>query len=309
LTVINSTISGNVTRSSDDPGGISGGGGISSFFGGTLTLRNSTISNNTARDFFQGVGVGGGILSPLSGRGTTELTHTIVVGNSADDDTFADCGESLTSLGHNLVGAGTGCPSDGPGDLTVAPAEVFTTVLGPLQDNGGPTQTHALLPGSPGIDAGKTTCTDASGNPLTTDQRGRPRPVDGNGDGIAACDIGAFEFQAVPVSIDIKPGSLPNPINPNIRGVITVAILTTNTFDATRVDPASVKFGPKGATEAHGAGHTEDVDGDGDLDLVLHFRTQETGIKCGDTSASLIGRTLDGQQIEGTDSIKTVGCK
>jgi hypothetical protein len=88
-----------------------------------------------------------------------------------------------------------------------------------------------------------------------------------------------------------------------------VAILTTKTFDATTVDPASVKFGPKGATEAHGQGHTEDVNGDGQLDLVPHFRTQQTGINCGDTSASLTGKTFDGQAIEGTDSIKTVGCK
>ena len=111
------------------------------------------------------------------------------------------------------------------------------------------------------------------------------------------------------VSIDIHSGSFPNSINPRSKGVILVAILTTDTFDATTVDPLSVQFGPDGAPEAHGRGHTEDVNGDGKKDLVLHFRTQDTGIVCGDTSASLTGEIYSGQAIEGTDSIRTVGCK
>jgi hypothetical protein len=108
---------------------------------------------------------------------------------------------------------------------------------------------------------------------------------------------------------DIKSGSDPNSINLKSRGVIPVAILTTDTFDATSVDPLGITFGPGEAMEAHGRGHVEDVDGDGDWDLVLHFRTKNTGIACGDTSAMLTGTTVDGQPIEGQDSIKTVGCK
>jgi len=111
------------------------------------------------------------------------------------------------------------------------------------------------------------------------------------------------------VAIDIKPGSFPNSVNPKSKDVIPVAILTTDTFDATTVDPLSVNFGPNGATEAHRKGHTEDADGDGDNDLVLHFSIQDTGIQCGDTSASLTGETFGGQAIEGSDSIRTVGCK
>jgi hypothetical protein len=90
--------------------------------------------------------------------------------------------------------------------------------------------------------------------------------------------------------------------------VIPVAILTTDAFDATTVDPLSVRFEPKGATEAHNKGHIEDVNQDGEPDLVLHFRTRATGIKCGDISASLTGETVDGEPIQGSDSIKTVGC-
>lgn len=113
----------------------------------------------------------------------------------------------------------------------------------------------------------------------------------------------------VNVEIDIKPGSFPNSINPRNNGVVPVAILTTATFDATTVNPMSVQFGPNEAGEAHGQGHLEDVDGDGDLDLVLHFRTQAAGIVCGATSASLTGQTFGGQSISGTDSVRTAGCR
>jgi len=111
------------------------------------------------------------------------------------------------------------------------------------------------------------------------------------------------------IAIDIKPDSDPNSINPRSKGVIPVAILTTDTFDASSVDPTTVLFGRTGteATSVHAA--LEDVDGEGDTDLILHFNTQATGIQCGETSASLTGKTFDGQPIEGSDSIRTVGCK
>lgn len=69
--------------------------------------------------------------------------------------------------------------------------------LGPLADNGGPTQTHALPAGSPAIDAGNAGgCRDSLGALLTADQRGFARTVDGDADGTAICDIGAYEFGA-----------------------------------------------------------------------------------------------------------------
>ena len=113
----------------------------------------------------------------------------------------------------------------------------------------------------------------------------------------------------VPVDIDIRPGSFPNSVNPRSTGVISVAVLGTPDFDATTIDPISVAFGPTGAHEAHGMAHIEDADRDGLLDMVLHFRTQESGIQCGDTETSLTGQTVDGVPIEGSDSIRTVGCK
>jgi Protein of unknown function (DUF3344) len=111
------------------------------------------------------------------------------------------------------------------------------------------------------------------------------------------------------IQIDIKPGSFPNSINPRSEGRTPVAILRTDSFDATTVDPATVLFGRTGTEAAPVDSALEDVDGDGDTDMILHFNTKDTGIVCGDTSASLTGETLSGQPIEGSDSIKTVGCK
>lgn len=113
----------------------------------------------------------------------------------------------------------------------------------------------------------------------------------------------------VTVAIDIKPGSFPNSIDPRSIGVIPVAILTTDSFDATTVDPTTVLFGPTGIEAAPVRSALEDVDGDGDTDMVLFFKTRATGIQCGDTSASLTGKTFSGQMIQGSDSIKTAGCK
>ena len=108
--------------------------------------------------------------------------------------------------------------------------------------------------------------------------------------------------------IDIKPDTFPNGIYPRSTGTIPVAILTNTDFHAHTVHPKTVRFGTTGteAPAVHSA--FEDIDKDGDLDLLLHFRIQDTGIRCGDTSASLTGHTTSGQAIRGSDSIVTVGC-
>jgi serine protease len=121
--------------------------------------------------------------------------------------------------------------------------------------------------------------------------------------------IAQLEGIAVEVALDIKLGGFPNPINPRSKGVIPVAILTTETFNATTVNPTTVRFGATGSEAAPVHSTLEDVDGDGNIDMILHFKTQDTGIQCGKTFASLTGQTFDGRAVEGFDSIVTVGCR
>ncbi len=109
------------------------------------------------------------------------------------------------------------------------------------------------------------------------------------------------------VGIDVKPGSEENPINLKSRGVIPVAIYTTEGFDATAVDIETVKFGPGEAPVVHYA--YEDIDDDGDIDLILHFRTQATGIVEDDTEVTLVGETDSGTAFTGTNAIKIVPSK
>ena len=113
------------------------------------------------------------------------------------------------------------------------------------------------------------------------------------------------------VEIDIKPGSDPNSININSMGVVPVAILTTADFDASTVDPSTLSFMAAddiGLSDPNCVRHgLEDVDGDGDLDLVCKFPQKTTWISCGTTQGAIIGETIDGQDIVGFDSINPVG--
>ncbi len=159
-----------------------------------------------------------------------------------------------------------------------------------------------LKAGSPCIDSG----TNSASSLPVLDLDGNPRVINGT------VDMGAYEFsgsQPISVAIDIKPGSFPNSINPRSRGKIPVAILTTDTFDATSVDPTTVRFGVEGTEASPVYFALKDVNGDGKRDMILLFNTEETGIKCGETSASLRGKTFGGQEISGSDSIHIVGCK
>ena len=115
--------------------------------------------------------------------------------------------------------------------------------------------------------------------------------------------------QAAIVLIDIKPGSFPNSINPRSRGVVPVAIRTTDAFHAFTVNPFTVRFGRTGTEAAAKHVTFEDIGRDRKFDMILHFETEDTGIKSGGTSASLTGHTWGGKAIHGSDSIQTVGCK
>ena len=169
VTVTNSTLSGNSATSS---------GGVLLNNGGTVRVTNSTLSGNSAS------GNGGGIFN----AGTLTVTNTIVAGNTAP--TGPDINGAVVSHGHNLIGttSGTlGITSGMNGDLANP-----TPLLSALGSYGGLTQTVALLPGSPAIDAGDdSVCNQMTGAaPVNTqDQRGITRPVG------AHCDIGAFESQ------------------------------------------------------------------------------------------------------------------
>ncbi len=151
-------------------------------------LNNVTITDNTADDDNIGGGDGGGVYFG-GGVPEFEFRNTIIAGN--DDPTSApDCsGSSLTSQDYNLVGDKSGCNfTEQPHDQVGSGVSPIDPKLGPLADNGGPSETHALLTGSPAIDAIPEGGTGYNGAP-PTDQRGVSRPQ------MAACDIGAYEAQ------------------------------------------------------------------------------------------------------------------
>ena len=107
--------------------------------------------------------------------------------------------------------------------------------------------------------------------------------------------------------IDIKPQSDPNSINTFANGVIPVAILGGAGCDIFDIDPDTLAFGPAGASPIHRNGpHVDDANEDGFLDLVSHYRTEETGIAFGDTVACLTGVLFDGTTFEGCDAVNTV---
>jgi len=169
LTLENSTVARNIGFY---------GGGVLNNIGGRMTIINCTIAENRG-------GFGGGILN----NSQVEVRASIIAKNNADG-AGPNCLGGITSGGHNLDGDGS-CSLAAPGDISNA-----DPLLGPLADNGGPTATYALLDSSPAVDAGPATgCTDRDGAPLLSDQRGVARPLDGNGDGSATCDLGALEVQ------------------------------------------------------------------------------------------------------------------
>ena len=192
LTVKNSTVSGNAADSK--------GGGINNF-GGTLTVSRSTISNNRCG---LAAAVGGGIASG-SFTDTTSVSTTIggsiIAGNTAHyapDVFIGDLVSTLNSADYNLFGNTSGATITG---ATTHNLNHMDPRLLPLDNNGGPLATHALRFDSPALDAG------TNAGPITSDGRGFPRIVDGDLNGIATSDIGAFEVQSLVVSNSNDSGS------------------------------------------------------------------------------------------------------
>jgi CSLREA domain-containing protein len=214
LTVAETTIAGNTARS---------GGGVANF-GGSLVVTGSTISGNTATD--RGGGVfgsgsafttitvrhstitnnqavqGGGVFVNFNGPAT--LDHAIVADNTAS--IAPNISSTLTATysligdksGTSLAEAPVGSP-DANGNLIGGPVNgAIDPLVGPLAANGGPTVTHALLSGSPAIDAGDPAAMAGMGGVPLHDQRGAPSGRVAGG----RIDIGAMEFQAAPASAD-----------------------------------------------------------------------------------------------------------
>jgi hypothetical protein len=199
-TVTNSTISGNSATGSDSGGfGIGGfGGGICVIYGETLTISDSTITLNSAAGsyFHNGSSNGGGILNQ---GGTTTTRNTIIAGNTVAQGPGPDVYGNMGSQGYNILGDTWGASGWTNTDLLrVDP------LLGPLQNNGGPTQTMALQAGSPALGTGDPAQVNSP------DQRGVPRT--------GGVDIGAYQASATTFLV----AGFPSPVTAGTGGSITV---------------------------------------------------------------------------------------
>jgi hypothetical protein len=214
LKIANSTIASNTAIANLHSGGIGG----SIFNVGAIAIANTTISGNRAGYIGSFTGAGGGIASV---SGNVVIQHSTINGNTADGPTGCGAGgniliaEGTLEIGNTILNAGTGSnifnlgndgaitsdgynlsSDDGGGYLTSDGDQTnVDPKLGSLQDNGGPTFTHALLRDSPAINAANPNISLDNSLPLLTyDQRGRGFDRVKNG----RCDVGAFEIQMAP---------------------------------------------------------------------------------------------------------------
>ena len=211
VSLTNSTISGNSATGS----AAAGDGGLTNQSTGTLNLNSVTIAGNT------GPASGAGGVGNVSGA--LNIASSIVAGNSGG---YADARGAFNSQGYNLIGqsAGSGLNNGVNHDQVGTPGAAINPLLGPLASNGGLTKTHALLLGSPAIDAGNSS--------TTTDQRSLTRPFDdpnvANAAGGNASDIGAYELNNLQVNTaaDADDGACTQPGTGNgctLREAITAA--------------------------------------------------------------------------------------
>lgn len=215
--------------------------------------------------------------------------------------TFAFLASGSPNPSPNQVAAAGGCAPCGPDPVPLAGAAAGALLFG------------QFVPGQPTLSSAVQVVSTGSGSgpfvAIVTATFSGPIGFQVN-EWYAYNNSGSFNVEVSPFAvIDIKPEGIPNSINPRSNGVIPVAILTNAEFNASSVDPSTVRFGATGseAPAVHSA--LEDVDRDGDADMILHFRTQDTRIVCGATIAFLTGRTFGGQAIQGSDSIVTRGCR
>ena len=256
--------------------------------GGSVTLQSATIVNNSAT-------VSGGGITNLSVFGPVNLKNTIVARNVAPTDTdvsgvqFVSQGVVNTiALGFNLIGDRGGVTSfvDGiAGNVVGTTGSEVDPLLGTLQDNGGPSQTHAVLFGSPARDTG------TNFGAAATDQRGFARVFDGDGNGVPTVDIGAFEsgftVNTFADSFDINEGdrsSADADGNSSLRAAIMEAnalvgddtiLLIPGTYRLTIAgrDDDSARFGDLDVSDSLtiiGSGTDQTFIDAADLDRVFH---------------------------------------
>ncbi|MGD2153794.1 MAG: hypothetical protein PVG79_11050, partial [Gemmatimonadales bacterium] len=144
--------------------------------------------------------------------------------------------------------------------------------------------------------------------------------IDGVGSDLIGLEAGVIPVVPIEVEIDVKPGGEDNPINLKSKGLIPVAILTTAGLDAGTINPATVTLGDEEGSDTpvaerrNGtlAAALEDIDVDGDFDLILHFETQalvDNGdLTCATTELVLSGETTAGSLVRGGDAVQPVGC-
>jgi uncharacterized repeat protein (TIGR01451 family) len=226
LNISGSTLSGNIAGLTGAGAlHVTGNGGGGAITSGLVNFLESTIANN--------VGSPGGIYNEAGG---VNFASSILGGNRRPDNTFAECSGALApsflSGGNNIVGEDPLCPLSVPSkpqlNRTIPSSMVFSHLLTALGDHGGATATHGLLPGSLAIDA----LAPVAGACTATDQRGEPRTADGDGDGIAKCDVGAFE-QQTPAPVPAAVLTAIGPVVP--AGTTKVVTLEGSAFMASAV--------------------------------------------------------------------------
>jgi hypothetical protein len=228
-----------------------------------------------------------------------------------------DLSYELLDMSQTVLAEALPIDIDGPG----GPSEVLASFM---DDDERITKRLAVANLLPGLYVLLVAGTEAT---FSIDFEPPPPAPDSDGDGVSdpfdPCPLDAEDLDGTrdgdgcpdPV-IDIKPGSAENPINLRSRGVIPVALLGEASLDVTQLDVDTLRFGRCGFVEArpaHDLGdtrrtrkHVEDVNGDGHVDLVTHYRQSEAKFVAGDDEACLVVNNLNGAPLLGIDAIKIV---